>query len=325
MSAERIAELEALEVGVVESHFLDSGAFSQWTKAAEYAKDHDGDRWAYYDSAEHYEFLDKYAAFVKEYAHAIDLYANVDVIPTRAKNIKAGEWAPDEVERAEQLSWRNQRYFEKHHGLQPVPVVHYRANLKWLTHYIERNYELIALGGLVGSTSKDGCQKWIDRCFDLVCQTPDRTPCVNVHGFGITNWSLLLRYPWWSVDSTSWTKVGAYGGILVPHRRKGRFTFNEQPYLCKVSVDSPDMQKAGRHAISWSDLERKVVLDWLQEINVPYGSVDAEGQVTEFGVSTRHTERRAANLIFFERMRASLPEYPWAFRRPRSKGFGIEC
>lgn len=297
---------EELRVGCIKSHFFDSGAFTLWTRAAVYAKEHGCGRWDFYDTPEHWQYLDDYAAFVKTHSDAIDHYANVDVIPNP------------------ELTWRNQQYLENKHGLRPVPCVHYRDkdNLKWLRHYIDKGYDFIALGGLVGSTSQDECKRWIDSCFSLICPGPSYLPIVKIHGFGVTQYELLLRYPWYSVDSTSWTKVGAFGGIIVPQRRtrngKLEFVFDRTPRIIKMSADSPQKKLEGAHYHSLRPLEQQVIQDWLKEIGVPLGRAGDDGRILERGVITFHTYRRSANLMFFERMRAeAVPEYPWAFRSKR--------
>lgn len=265
-------------------------------------------RWDYYHLDSFYQYLDDYAAFVQKYHYAIDLYANVDVIPNP------------------KLTWRNQKYLEDQ-NLCPVPVVHYTTDLKWLDFYIRKGYPVIGLGGLVGSTAEEDCRRWIDKAFQIVCPPPSRLPVVRIHGFGITTYELLIQYPWWSVDSTSWAKVGAYGGILVPHKRKvnGKWTwyFGEQPYLMKVSEDSPDRKKQGRHILTIAKGERRIIQEWLDYIDVPLGKQDKEGDVVEWGVLTHHTYRKAANLFFYEEMRKWLPEYPWKFKSSARKGFGI--
>lgn len=292
-----------LAIGQVESHFLDSGAFTLWTKAAKYAKENRCSQWDYYDTDEFYQYMDDYAKFVKKYQIAIDLYANVDAVGNA------------------EITYRNQKYLEKKHNLSPVPVVHYKTDLKWLKKYMDEGYELIGLGGLVGSMNQDGCQYWIDRAFDLVCDQPSRLPKVKLHGFGVTSYELLLRYPWWSVDSSTWTKVGAFGGILVPHKRRGKFVFTEQPYVIKVSQESPTAKEQGRHYLTMSPTEQRIIREWLDEIRVPLGKMGDDGEKVEEGVMTDHSYRRAACLLFFEKMRESLPEYPWPFRIGRQEGF----
>jgi hypothetical protein len=292
------------DVGCVESHFLDSGSFTLWTKAAEYAKKNNcPDPYAFYTTPEFYAYCDAYAEFIKKYSAGIDLYANVDAIPN-----------PD-------ITWRNQQYLEKL-GLTPVPVVHYRTSMKWLKHYMNRGHEVIALGGMVGSTSQEECRRWIDEAFDTVCDQKSRLPKVKIHGFGVTTYDLLLRYPWYSVDSTSWTKIGAFGGILVPHKRAGAWVFDVAPYIMKTSNDSPSKEVRGQHVSTLSTAEQKIVRQWLKEIKVPLGQFDTDGTtVLKDGVLTHHSHRKVANLHFFERMRASLPAYPWPFRITSRKGF----
>jgi hypothetical protein len=293
-----------MPVGCVAGHFLDSGAFTLWTTSAKYATENGCGRWDYYETPEFWAYMKAYVKFVKEHDVSVDLHANVDVIGNP------------------ELTWRNQRWLEKK-GLVPVPVVHYKTDLRWLRHYMDKGYKLIGLGGLVGSTAEDSCKGWIDRCFDLVCDQPSRLPQVRLHGFGVTSYKLMLRYPWWSVDSTSWTKIGAYGGIMVPHKRRGQFIFDEQPYLIKVSSEAKETKKLGQHYLTLTRAERDIVKEWLDEIGIPLGAINSKGEVTEYGVITRHIERRAANCLYFHRMQQSLPQYPWPFRSTRRKGLGV--
>lgn len=296
-----------LYVPPVASHFFDSGSFTLWTEAHKYAKEHGCDEWAYYDTEAFWAYVDSYAGFVKKYRHGIDLYANVDVIPHP------------------RLSWRNQRYLEKKHGLSPVPVVHYRTPMKWLRHYVDRGYEVIALGGLVGSSDTTEGRQWIERCFDTVCDPKTHLPKVKLHGFGFTSFDLIVRYPWWSVDSTTWSKIGGYGSILVPHRKAGGWRFDVGPYVVPCALDGPTMSRKGKHYLTMSKPEQRTVRDWLGEIGVHLGEWDDRGRVLEYGVVTRHTDRRTANLLFFERVRKTIPPWPWPFKpySRREPGLGV--
>jgi hypothetical protein len=300
-----------LEVGCVKAHFLDSGAFTLWSRADEFAKKEKRSKWDFYDTDEFWEYVDEYAAFIKKYSYGIDYYANVDAIPD-----------PD-------ITWRNQKYLEGAHGLNPIPVVHYKTDLSWLKKYIDHGYEYIALGGLVGSADQDLCKRWLDRAFNIICNTKDRLPRVKTHGFGVTTYSLLLRYPWYSVDSTTWTKAGGFGTIWVPHRRRGKFVFGigrvfQHPYIINVSMDSPAM-KDRKHLLRWSLYVQGVVRDWLDHCGIPLGKVAKDGTVLEEGVLTHHTFRRAANLHFFEALCNSLPKYPWPYYSDRKRrGFATD-
>lgn len=312
-AGEKEEDISNLKVGCINSHFLDSGSFSLWTRAAKYAKKHPEEgKWGFYQTQEFWDYVDRYAAFVKnpDNAVAIDLYANVDVIPNP------------------KLSRRNLEYLQKKHGLNPVPVVHYtpkvERDLEVLARYIDEGHKIVALGGLVGVAKTEGAVNWLDKMFNLVCDTPDRKPRVKVHGFGITSYQLLLRFPWWSVDSTSWTKAGAYGFIFIPHKRNGTYNYHVDPYRMTVAIESPMRRIRGRHVLTLAQKEQDIIEEWLNYIGVPLGTFDKDTmEVKTFGVTTRHTERRAANLLFFEHMLATLPAYPWAFRTNPVKGFGF--
>lgn len=291
-------------VGCVRSHFLDSGSFSLWGKAKEYQKANGGGPYDYYDTPEHYQYLDNYAKFVKDQKDGIDYYANVDVIPEPKKTA------------------RNQSYLEQH-GLDPVPVVHYQTDILWLRKYIDAGYKYIALGGLVGSMDKPECRQWLNKAFDEVCDTKDRMPRVKVHGFGVTAHEIMIRYPWYSVDNAAWAKVGGFGGVFMPHKRNGKFDLLQPPYILKFSDDAPERSIAGRHYHTLRVGEKKIVEEWLDDIGVPLGTYDRDRNVVKHGVTTRYIERWEANLRYFSRLAAALPPWPWAFRTIKRPTLGV--
>lgn len=299
-----VAHFKGLEAGC-HRHYLDSGSFTLKGEAAAYAKKYKCHPDLYYNTDEFWSYMDRYAKFIKEYSIAIDLYSNVDVIGHPG------------------LTWRNQKYLEGEHGLKPVPVVHYQTSRTWLEMYVDAGYKLIALGGMVGNQSKVECIRWVDDCFNLVCSNPERLPCVKLHGFGITNYDCLIRWPWYSVDSASWIKNSAFGICFIPHKRRGQFVFDIKPYKITMGDDSTMATRGGNHYNTLRRAEKAVIHEWLEEIGVPMGSNDASGEPIKFGVWNYHAYRSRANLLFFERMRKSLPKWPWPFRKARhNEGFG---
>ena len=223
-----------------------------------------------------------------------------------------------------ELTYRSQKYLEDRHGLRPVPVVHYTTDLKWLRRYMDEGYEIIGLGGLVGRMKTPGCRRWVERAFELVCDQPSRLPRVKLHGFGVTDYLSMVRYPWWSVDSTTWAKVGGFGNILVPHYRRGRFVFDLEPYVIKVSRD--DLTNGTKfHYLSLPPQGRRIINRWLERIGVPLGTnKPGTKEPQELGVINQHAYRRAACLLFLEEMRKSLPDWPWPYRPTRRmRGMGL--
>lgn len=277
----------------ITSLFLDSGAFTLSRNIGEKSEED------YYNSKEFLEYINAYVTFIKRYKIAIDLYANIDVIGNS------------------ELTWKNQRYLEGR-NLHPVPVVHLGTDLKWLSMYINKKYKLIALGGLAGSLDFDTKRNWLDSAFTMICDTPNHLPRTKIHGFGVATFKFLLRYPWWSIDTTTWSQTAAYGGITVPHLRKGRFVFNIPPYLVKIS-DESKAEEGSRHFSAFSQGEKRIVKKWLSYIRVPFGDVSKQGEIVEEGVTNKNWVRNVANILYFEKFKDYIPEWPWPFIRKRRR------
>lgn len=278
-----------------------------WTRALKFARERGLPTERYYTkpnapqcfTKRFLRYLDAYAAFIKRYAVGIDLYANVDVISNA------------------ELTWQSQQYLEQEHKLSPVPVIHFKTDMKWLKHYLEQGYEIIGLGGLVKARNPT---PWIDRCFHIICDNPKRLPSVKVHGFGISNFDAFVRWPWWSVDSTTWQAVGAFGGILVPPYVGGKPSFKKPPYIMKVSDDSPGRKKRRQHFYNLTKTEQDIILRWLDYLNVPLGKTSPDGEILEHGVTNHHCGRRIVNLRYFKMLENSLPAWPWPFQVKQRKG-----
>jgi hypothetical protein len=138
--------------------FLDSGAFSAFTQKASI------------------DILD-YIKFIKEHEKYLEVYANLDVIGD-AKG-----------------TFKNQKIMEEH-GLRPMPAYHFGEPWKYLHYYVE-NYDYIAIGGVAQLGASPALSKWLDDCFNIICDQPSRLPRVKVHGFAVTSLRLMLRYPWY--------------------------------------------------------------------------------------------------------------------------------
>lgn len=283
-----------------DSLFLDSGAFTLYMEfMSKNRKDY-----SFYGSKLFEQYLDDYAAFVKKYGAGIDWYANLDVI-----------YDP-------QKSWDVQKYLEEKHGLRPVPVFHIGSDYKWLDKIVEGGYELIGLGGLARKTSREYLLAWADTVFERLCPASnDYKPIVKVHGFAATSHRYTVRYPWWSVDSVSWAKAAGFGCIFVPHKRAGDYDYATAPYVMGVSHNSTFVKLKGKHYQTLTPREKDVLHGWLDEIGIPFGKVDDNGITVEQGVHSEYALRAVANIRYFERLCKWLPEWPWAFRPNKVRGF----
>lgn len=129
------ADKEGIDVVMKEppinDFFLDSGAFSAWSKKKVID-------------------IDKYAEFIKKYQNQLDVYANLDDITN-----------PDKT-------WENQLYLESL-GLNPLPVYHYGEDDSILMQLIEK-YDYIAFGGMV-PISTEKLLPWLNDKFHYICDS----------------------------------------------------------------------------------------------------------------------------------------------------------
>ena len=97
----------------------------------------------------------------------------------------------------------------KEAGLNPIPTFHFGEDYSYLKHYCEE-YDYIALGGVAQLRTYPRVSAWLDNCFKII---KDYFP-IKVHGFAITGERYLKKYPFYSVDSTSWLAGGKFNQVM---------------------------------------------------------------------------------------------------------------
>lgn len=204
--------------------FLDSGAFS--------AK-HSG---AVVD-------INDYVRFIKQYE---DIFLVDDGVPVIA--------GLDVIGDAEQ-TYYNVRYIESQ-GVRCLPTYHIHEDERWLEWYAA-NYEYICIGGVAAVSSKQA-EIWLDRLWNRYLLDGSGRPKCKVHGFATTAIPIMERYPWWSVDSSTWVQIASYGGIWIPKLNN---------MVLKISSESPTRHDPGKHLTTLTPPERRYVEDLLRSQN----------------------------------------------------------
>jgi hypothetical protein len=194
--------------------------------------------------------IQDYIHFIKEKGDLFDAYANLDIIDFNgysASRLTA------------ERTLENQKIMEEA-GLHPLPCFHYGEPFEFLKYYVS-NYDYLCLGSLRGSKQIP----FLNKCFSkYICDTSGK-PRVKVHGFGISSIEVILAYPFYSVDSTTWSIAGRFGSIFVPIIRDDKRVYNESPRKIAVSNRNPDQNKIGKHINTMTAMERKLVIDYIQE------------------------------------------------------------
>jgi hypothetical protein len=265
---------------------LDSGAFSAWNVGREIDLDH-------------------YIAYIKANIEHVSCYVNLDVIPG-AFGVTP---SPTEVEESAEKGWANMLRMEAE-GLKPIPVFHMGEQFKWLRRMVEHGCPYIGISPANDRTT-DKKRVWLDRVFSEITDEQG-WPVVKTHAFGVTAIDLLIRYPWYSADSTTWIMIAARGKILLPHWEKGAWNFNKKPQICYISEPFGEghVLLRGMKESAWRhiDGEREHVLQWLAE---------AGSSLTL--AETDYKERARLCCYFFQRFEQGFT--PGPFKRSRTHLF----
>lgn len=175
----------------------------------------------------------------------------------------------------------NQLYMESK-GATPLPCFHFGEDERYLEYYVER-YPYITIGGMVRTKASD-VMHWLDRIWNRYLIDGAGRPKVKAHAFGVTTISLMERYPWHSVDSSSWIQAAAFGSA---------YTVEWGP-IC-VSEKSPATRDAGRHAFTLTPIERQQVEELFAR----------KGYTLE-RLSTQYESRAAFNMSEYVRLNTVL-------------------
>lgn len=99
-------------------------------------------------------------------------------------------------------------------GLEPLPTFHFGMEPRELVARLQ-DIERAALGGMATKerSGREMRQRWLDTVFNGLMKS-SAWP-IRLHGYGMTDTVLIERYPWYSVDSTTWAMSAVYGNELV--------------------------------------------------------------------------------------------------------------
>lgn len=156
-------------------------------------------------------------------------------------------------------TYENQLTMERM-GACPLPCFHFGEDDRYLEWYIKR-YPYITIGGLVGKSNPDVIN-WLDRIWEKHILDGSGKPRLKVHAFGVTRIELMERYPWHSVDSSSWIQYAVYGHIFFPEF--GSLT---------ASAKSPGRHDAGRHVTTLAEPQQQFILQRLRDKGFDYARI----------------------------------------------------
>lgn len=171
--------------------FADSGAYSAMT------------------SGKPIDF-DAYIEWVNRWKHRFTAVSSPDVIGDPAATTRETE-----------------RMLQAVQGVPVLPVFHVGEDWSYLSRWAaDPRVDYLALGGMVPYTRRMKLLTgWLTKAFNIIKNPIARRPrpAPRVHGFGLTTWPLLKRFPFYSVDSSSWTSGFRYARLHLFDKGKGEF------------------------------------------------------------------------------------------------------
>lgn len=277
-SAKAVPPEEYFQMPMTLDLFLDSGAFSAWKKQQTID-------------------VEAYAQFVLDHPGAFQMVANLDVIP--------GSWgeipSQREIDRSAEQGWENLAVLRKRlapHGIEPIHIFHQGESPQvWLKRLLDDGGPYIGISPGNDRTTKEKIL-WLDEIMPLL--TDDRGyPIRKMHGFGVTALEIMHRFPFFSVDSSSWVMTSRFGGCYIPlSGRVHKVTFSQE---------SPKMADLV-HFQAFSKAEQRIIREYVEGI----------GQTVE-ALATDYSARDSVNIRHFLDVEKAWTLTPWkrALAQPR--------
>lgn len=165
-------------------------------------------------------FVDSGAFSVFTRGISVDIDAYIDWINNNYSKI--GVVAALDVIGDAESSWKNYIYMRenlvpeaKNKLLFTFHIDEPLSNLKHALQYCDSFGKLsyIGLGGMATKKTSEQRRSFLTNAFSLIPHD------VKVHGFGMTDYSLLNHYNFYSVDSTTWLRAAAFGEICFNESR----------------------------------------------------------------------------------------------------------
>jgi len=119
------------------------------------------------------------------------------------------------------ITLENQRIMEDA-GLKPAPTFHLGEPIQVLEQFIEK-YDYIALGGMVGAGTSN-IISFLNGVWAIILR---KKPKLKVHGFGLTTLKIIKQYPFYSVDSSSYS-AGVRFASVSRWAEKKEVLYNEE-------------------------------------------------------------------------------------------------
>lgn len=213
----------------------------------------------------------------------------------------------------------------KNEGIDAIPAWHLGEDESFLDNYVNKyKVPYLGLGGMTPNPART-LYKPLNRIWKKYLCNEDGSPKIKVHGFAMTSFNLMFKYPFYSVDSTSANAVARFGGIFVPKRND----VSKCPINFPISFKKEKIANKN-HFNHRSKQEQEMILKWIEKFGLSFGKnelVDSKEEgdynfdnektqyvkVIEKGVSNSCYERWAYCAQYFKNIQLSVEKSPIIF------------
>lgn len=189
-----------IESKICKDVFLDCGAWTAFTKGVNID-------------------LDDYLQYLKTNKDCYSVAASLDVIPSGNTDKSVKDSYDNFVYLRSRLG-SEYKIIPTYHRGEPIDAL--RKLLQYSDEYGSVDY--IGIGAVASNINKDMRDNFLSSVFNVIYK---ERPDIKVHLFGLTDLSLLAKYPIYSADSTTWVMAGAMGEILTDF---GRIKISEKNF-----------------------------------------------------------------------------------------------
>jgi len=197
--------------------------------------------------------IDEYIEFIRQHGDIFDYCINLDVIGN------------------DESSYKNWKYIRQQ-GIDVLPVFHMGTDEKWLQKYL-RQADYIGLGA-VANVSTDQRISGLTRIWIQHLLDSKGMPKAKIHALGLTATNVLLRFPWYSVDSSSPNLMAGFGKITLPKiiKENGEKIISYYDSI-QVKVSDQAEQASGGLNLVVPSTRQQLCLEYIRENGFELGEI----------------------------------------------------
>jgi len=231
--------------------------------------------------------IDKYLEFLNKNKDMIYRAVNLDVIPGKQGSVPTQK----EILKAAEQGWQNYLYMKKN-GWNTIHVFHQGEPL-WVLQRMLDECDYIGISPNNDSSEK-GKFMWMDEIFRYILNS--NNPTIKTHGFAVTSKTLVNRYPWTSVDSSTFSLSAAMGNVLT---EIGDFAVSERSVNDKNNIVNCPKEIRDRYDNYLKDLTGYGINNMSgQEVVHKVMCPNCKTKV-DVNVTQTYRSRNLANIIYF--------------------------